>query len=88
MGASRVLPWMWPLVRNLIDDTATVALDQVADAIRLMLERNHIVAEGAGAVPLAAALAGCGGTGKTVCVVSGGNIDNADLSAILAGRLP
>ena len=58
------------------------------DAIRLLVERAHVVAEGAGALSVAAALRGAGGPGRVVCVVSGGNIDASRLAAILAGRTP
>ena len=60
----------------------------VADAVRLLVERNRVVAEGAGATPVAAALSGKAGSGKVVCVVSGGNIDSAKLAKILLGQLP
>jgi threonine dehydratase len=51
-----------------------------------MVQHNHIVAEGAGACPVACALSGKAGSGKIVCVVSGGNIDSAKLVAILNGE--
>jgi threonine dehydratase len=54
----------------------------------MLLERARIVAEGAAALPVAAALAGKGGTGRVVCIVSGGNIDARRLAAILDGRVP
>jgi threonine dehydratase len=60
----------------------------VARAIKLMALCNRVVAEGAAAVPVAAALAGRAGGGKVVCVVSGGNIGCADLVAILQDRIP
>ena len=56
--------------------------------MRLLATRAHIVAEGAGALPLAAALSGHGGTGRVVCIVSGGNIDPERLAAILSGKTP
>ena len=56
--------------------------------IRVLAERNHVIAEGAGAVGVAAALAGKAGAGRIVCVVSGGNIDSAKLAAILTGGVP
>jgi threonine dehydratase len=62
-------------VRELLDGSLVVSLAQVADAIRLLAERNRVIAEGAGATPVAAAVAGKAGSGKVVCVVSGGNID-------------
>ena len=51
-----------------------------------MVQHNHIIAEGAGACPVACALAGGAGTGKVVCIVSGGNIDTAKLVSVLEGR--
>jgi threonine dehydratase len=55
----------------------------VASALRLLAERNRIVAEGAGACPVACALEGLAGAGKVVCIVSGGNIDLSKLCHIL-----
>ena len=63
-------------------------LDDVAAAVRLLVERAHVVSEGAGAAPVAAALSGKAGRGKTVCVVSGGNIDARVLARILSGEVP
>ena len=79
---------MWPLVRRLLDDSLVVGLEDVAAAIRLLVERNRVVAEGAGAASVAAALSGGAGTGKVVCIVSGGNIDSGKLVNILRGELP
>ncbi len=80
IGGPRVFPEMFALARELLDGSLVVGLEAVAAAIRLLVERNRIVAEGAGAVPVAAALSR---TGKVVCVVSGGNIDTAALRQIL-----
>ena len=88
IGAKGVLEEMWPLVRRLLDGTAVMSLRETADALRLLASRNHVIAEGAGAVAVAAALAGSAGSGKVVCVVSGGNIDAAVLARILIGDLP
>jgi threonine dehydratase len=65
-----------------------MSLEEIADAIRMLIEYNSAVAEGAGAAPVAAALAGKAGTGKVVCVVSGGNIDADKLVTILNGQIP
>jgi threonine dehydratase len=65
-----------------------VPLAEVAAAIRLLAERNRIVAEGAGAAPVAAALGGQAGPGRIACVVSGGNVDAAILARILEGAEP
>ena len=83
IGASGILPEMWPLIKGLIDAAAVVTLDEAADAIRLLVERMRVVAEGAGAVPVAAALSGKAGGGTICCIISGGNIDPARLAAIL-----
>ncbi len=88
IGGPSVLPDMWPLVSRLLDGSLVVPLAEVAAAIRLLAERNHVVAEGAGATPVAAALANRAGRGKIVCVVSGGNLDTAKLAKILNGEIP
>jgi threonine dehydratase len=88
MGSTSVLPSIWPLARDCIDASAIVSLQQVSETIRQLLTSNHIVAEGAGAVPVAAALAGRAGGGKLVCIVSGGNLGEAELASILAGAIP
>jgi threonine dehydratase len=85
IGSKSVLEEMWPLVKDLVDGSIVVSLAEVEGAIRALVERNHLVAEGAGAVPVAAALSGRAGAGKLACVVSGGNLDPAKLCAILAG---
>jgi len=88
IGAPFLIPEMWPLVSQLLDGSLVVTLEDVAAAIRLLAERNRVIAEGAGAAPVAAALAGEAGDGKVVCVVSGGNIDTAKLVKILKGEIP
>ena len=72
------------MARALLDGSLVVSLDEVRAAIRLLAERQRVIAEGAGAASVAAALAGMAGGGKVVCVVSGGNIDRDVLAAILA----
>ncbi|MHC4427905.1 MAG: threonine ammonia-lyase [Planctomycetota bacterium] len=88
IGAKSVLPEMWPMARDLLDGSLVVGLKETAAAIRLLAGRARVIAEGAGAVGVAAALAGKAGAGRIVCVVSGGNIDPAALAAILSGRVP
>jgi threonine dehydratase len=87
IGSRGVLPEMWPIVRSLVDGALVAPLDDVANAVRLLVERVRVVAEGAGATPVAAALAGVpdGRDGKIVCVVSGGNIDTRTLIDLLNG---
>lgn len=88
VGYGTVLPEMWPMVRRMIDGTLSVSLDQVAAAIRCMALQNKIVGEGAGAIPVAAALFAPHGFRKVCAVVSGGNLGSAMLTAILEGRTP
>jgi threonine dehydratase len=87
-GVHKTLPSMWPRVRELIDGAHVATLDETAAAVRLLAERIRVIAEGAGALALAAALSGRIGDGKTVCIVSGGNIDTSVLIQILAGETP
>ena len=87
-GGRSVLPEMWPIALRLLGGSLAVPLHETATAIRLLLERNHVLAEGAAALSVAAALSGmAGAAGKTVCVVSGGNIDLDKLITILNGQL-
>jgi threonine dehydratase len=83
IGSSGLLPEMWPMVKGLIEGAAVVSLEETADAIRTLVQRMRIVAEGAGAVALATALSGKAGGGTICCIVSGGNIDPSRLAAIL-----
>lgn len=87
IGSSSVLADMWPRVQALLDGSLVSSLHEVAAAIRLIAERNRVIAEGAGAASVAAALAGKAGHGKVVCVVSGGNIDAAKLTKIFRGEM-
>jgi threonine dehydratase len=84
-GSRRVLDSMWPLVSPLVDDAVAVPVAEVAAAVRTLAERVRVIAEGAGALAPAAALSGRAGTGKIVCVVSGGNINLDKLAEILGG---
>jgi threonine dehydratase len=86
MGSGAVFEEMWPLVRSLLAGTVVVTVDQVAAAVKLLAERCRVVAEGAGAAALAAALGGAIPAHRTVCIVSGGNIDTEVFRAILAGE--
>ena len=87
-GAPFVLPEMWDLAKGLVDGSIVVSLREVVDAIRLLAERHCVIAEGAGALSLAAVLSGKAGGGKIVCIVSGGNIDPSKLVKILQGQVP
>ena len=74
-GGKSVTERMWERMRPVTDGTITVTLDQTRDAMRLIAEKSRTIAEGAGALSLAAALTGQAGRGPIVCIVSGGNID-------------
>ena len=74
-GGKSVTERMWQRMRPVTDGAITVTLDQTRDAMRLIAEKSRTIAEGAGALTLAAALTGEAGEGPIVCVVSGGNID-------------
>jgi len=87
-GSRSVLDDMWPRVAPLIDDALVVTLAETAAAVRLIAERLRVISEGAGALALAAALAGRAGAGKIVAVVSGGNIDLGAFTRILDGEQP
>ena len=86
IGARLVFPQMLDRAQGLLDGSLVADLDSVASALRLMAERNHIIAEGAGACSVACALSGQAGQGKVVCIVSGGNIDPRTLCGILTAE--
>jgi threonine dehydratase len=87
-GGRALLPKMWALAKPLLDGAHRVSLDETAAAIRLLAERTRVIAEGAGALAPAAALAGQVPEGKVAAIVSGGNIDFSTLNTILAGETP
>lgn len=74
-GGQSVFPRMWERMQPVLDGCIVVSLEQVRQAMRLMAEKARIISEGAGALPLAAALTGKAGPGPIVAIVSGGNID-------------
>jgi threonine dehydratase len=84
IGGPEVFPEMFDLTRELLAGSLVAGVDEIAAAVRLLAERAHVVAEGAGATPVALALNGAAGNGKVVCVVSGGNIDASKLAEILS----
>ncbi|MGH2555900.1 MAG: threonine ammonia-lyase [Actinomycetota bacterium] len=88
IGAKVLLEEMWPLASSVLAGSLVASLEETAGAVRLLADRNKVIAEGAGATSVAAALTGRAGTGKVVCVISGGNIDSAKLARILSGELP
>jgi threonine dehydratase len=82
-GGKSVLSTMWPLLHKYVDESIVVALDDVAAAMKRTAERAHVIAEGAAACAVAAALSGRAGNGKIVAVVSGGNIDLARFASLV-----
>jgi threonine dehydratase len=88
IGSKSVFPQMLERARTVVDEAIVATLPEIAAAVRTLAERNHVIAEGAGACAVAAALNGRAGGGRIVCIVSGGNIDSARLAAILGGAVP
>ncbi|HEY2751874.1 threonine ammonia-lyase [Phenylobacterium sp.] len=82
-GGQSVFPRMWERMRPLVDGSIVVTLDETRRAMRLMAEKARVISEGAGALPLAAALTGKAGQGPIVAIVSGGNVDLATFCEIL-----
>lgn len=83
IGSRIVFPRMLELAQGLLDGSVVVSLEEVADAIRILATRAHVVAEGAGAAAVAAALSGRAGGGQTACIVSGGSIGTETLAGLL-----
>jgi threonine dehydratase len=92
MGGKSVFEEMWPVAAALVERPFVVSVAEIAAAIRLLMERVRIVAEGAGAATIAAALgpavAAAPNARKIVCIISGGNIDSAKLAMVLRGETP
>jgi threonine dehydratase len=89
-GGRSVLTTMWPLLKDWVDESLIVSLDDAAAAMRLTADRVHVIAEGAAACAIAAALSpamAAKGHKKVVAVVSGGNIDLSRF-AQLVGACP
>jgi threonine dehydratase len=74
-GGQSMFPRMWERMKPVVDNYFIVTLEETKNAMRLMAEKARIISEGAGALPLAAALSGKAGKGPVVAIVSGGNID-------------
>jgi threonine dehydratase len=74
-GGQSMFPRMWERMKPLVDGYIVVTLEETKAAMRMMAEKARVIAEGAGALPLAAALTGKAGEGPIVAIVSGGNID-------------
>jgi len=84
-GGQSMFPRMWERMKPVVDDYIVVTLDETKKAMRLMAEKARVISEGAGALSVAAALTGKAGKGPIVAVVSGGNIDLAKFSELIAG---
>ena len=82
-GGQSVFPRMWERMKPVVDGYIVVTLEETKSAMRLMAEKARVIAEGAGALPLAAALTGKAGKGPIVAIVSGGNIDLKKFSELI-----
>src|SRR5256886_14011273 len=82
-GGQSVFPRMWERMKPVVDDYIVVTLEETKRAMRLMAEKARVISEGAGALPLAAALTGKAGKGPIIAIVSGGNIDLAKFSELI-----
>lgn len=87
-GGKSVFPRMWDIAHHLLAGAVVCTLDETRNAMRIVAERNHVISEGAGACAVAAGLSGKCGSGKVVCVVSGGNIDLQKFSELVSGSSP
>ena len=74
-GGKSIFPRMWERMQGIVDGSIVVTLDEVRRAMRIVAEKTRVIAEGAGALAVAAALSGRAGEGPIVAVISGGNID-------------
>jgi threonine dehydratase len=83
-GGKSVFPRMWAIAHHLLAGSIVTTLEEVRQAMKIVAERNHVIAEGAAACAVAAGLSGKCGSGKVVCVVSGGNIDLAVFSKLVS----
>jgi threonine dehydratase len=83
-GGQSLFPRMWQRMKPVVDGSIVVTLEETKRAMRMMAEKSRVIAEGAGALPLAAALTGKAGPGPIVAVVSGGNIDLRKFSELVA----
>ena len=85
-GGQSLFPRMWERMRPLVDGCIVVSLEETRNAMRLMAEKARVISEGAGALPLAAALTGKAGPGPIVAIVSGGNIDLGKFCELVGPR--
>ena len=85
-GGKSVFPRMWDIASHLLAGGIVCTLEETQRAMKIVAERNHVIAEGAGACAVAAGLSGKAGSGKVVCMVSGGNIDLAVFSKLVSDQ--
>ncbi len=85
-GGQSVFPRMWQRMKPVLDGCIVVSLEETRNAMRLMAEKARVISEGAGALPLAAALTGKAGPGPIVAIVSGGNIDLGKFCELVGPR--
>ena len=83
IGSGGLLEAMWPLASSVLDGSVVVSLDEVAEALRILAGSARVVAEGAGAAALAAAIKRTSVDGPVAAVISGGNIDRTALAEVL-----
>src|SRR5437667_5510194 len=83
-GGQSMFPRMWERMQPIVDGYFVVTLEETKDAMRLLAEKARIISEGAGALPVAAALSGNAGKGPIVAIVSGGNIDLQKFCELIA----
>jgi threonine dehydratase len=86
-GGQSLFPRMWERMQPVVDGCIVVTLEETKRAMRMMAERIRVIAEGAGSLPLAAALTGKAGRGPIVAIVSGGNIDLQKFSELIGSTL-
>jgi threonine dehydratase len=84
-GGKSIFPRMWERMQGTVDGSIVVSLDETRRAMRVIAEKARVIAEGAGALPVAAALSGRAGDGPIVAVISGGNIDLAKFAELTLG---
>jgi len=84
-GGKSVFPRMWDLAHHVLSGSIVCTIEEVRQAMKIVAERNHVISEGAGACAVAAGLSGKCGSGKIVCVVSGGNIDLSVFTQLMNG---
>jgi threonine dehydratase len=87
-GGKSIFPRMWSIAHHLLAGSIVTTLEEVRQAMKIVAERNHVIAEGAAACAVAAGLSGKCGPGKIVCVVSGGNIDLSLFNSLIAEPTP